>query len=31
VGRVGAKTCAHFSGSVTMTWVPSATSTAVST
>jgi hypothetical protein len=29
VGRVGAKTCAHFSGNVMMTWVPRATSTAV--
>ena len=31
VGRVGAKTCAHFSGKVMMTWLPRATSTAVST
>ena len=29
VGRVGAKTCAHFSGNVMMTWLPRATSTAV--
>ena len=29
VRRVGAKTCAHFSGNVMMTWVPRATSTAV--
>jgi hypothetical protein len=29
VRRVGAKTCAHFSGNVMMTWLPRATSTAV--
>jgi hypothetical protein len=29
VRRLGAKTCAHFSGNVMMTWVPRATSTAV--